>query len=412
MDIILFLLLIVFIIVLSGIISGSEAAILSISYTKVKDLYNNTKSKDAENLLKIKEDLQKYITTIVVLNNLVNIIGSIYVGVIASKLFGEFYLGLVSALLTFLIIMFSEIIPKVYGENHSKEISLRIASSLIFITKLFSPVIFILNKISSFFVRGNSSNSISEGEIREMAILGEKEGSINTYESDVINNVFKMDELQVYDIMVPKSEVVLLDIDTNYDEIIKITQESGFTRFPVRKDDEIIGIINVKDLFKYYNKENKFHVSKILRPVFYIPETSKIFTLEERFKKEKTHMAIIVNEHGDFTGIVTLEDVIEELLGEIEDEFDKEGEKLIEEISNNKYRVMANIDINELNENLNLNLDEYIGEDYSTLNGFLVEKLGKIPRVNNKVKLDNVIFRVIKASKKKAIEVEILVKDS
>ncbi len=410
MDILFFAVLILIIIVLSAIISGSEAALLSVSYTKAKEAVSkNLNDKKAKSLLKVKDNLQRYIATIVVLNNIVNIIGSIYVGVIAVRLFGEVYLGAVSALLTFLIIMFSEIIPKIYGEKHSLKISLIISKPLILLTSLFSPVIYLLNKISSFFIQKNATNSISEGEIKEMATLGMEEGSINSYERDVIKNVFKMDDIEAYDIMIPKNETTVLDITSTIDEIVKTTQNTGFTRFPISSSSEIIGMINVKDLFRYHGKEEKFAISKILRPVFYAPETMKIFALQDRLKTEKSHMAAIVNEHGDFIGIVTLEDIIEELVGEIVDEFDKMEETFVNKISDNTYHVQANIDIETLNSQFDLDLDDS-NEDFTNLNGFLSSHFGKIPKVNDKIKTPNYTLRVIKASKKKVLEVELLLK--
>lgn len=412
MEYFFFYALVVVIIILSGIISGSEAALLSISYTKAKEIENNipkNKKNQAKALIIIKENIQKYITTIVVLNNIVNIVGSIYLGVLASKIFGEIYLGVISGVLTFLIIMFSEIIPKVYGENHCNKISLIIAKPLIFLTKILSPITSILNYITKIFIKEKNKNSISEGEIKEMALLGEKEGSINTYESAVINNIFKMDDIEVYDIMIPKNEVIIISEDTTYENIIKTTKESGFTRFPISKDEEIIGIINVKDLFRYHLKENKFSIEKILRPIIYAPETMKIFSLQEKLKKEKTHMAIIVNEHGDFTGIITLEDIIEEVLGEIEDEFDKEEKPLIKKISDKKYIIAANMDINDFEEKFNIDL-KVETEDFTTINGYIIYKLDKIPKVNNKIKEEKFNLRVIKASKKKVLEVELILK--
>ncbi len=409
MDIISFILLVLLVIISSGIVSGSEAALLSVSYTKSKEILNNAKSnrkkKKALSLLTVKENIQKYITTIVVLNNIINIVGSIYVGVLASKIFGEIFLGVVSGILTFLIIMFSEIIPKVYGEKHSEMISLKVASPLIFITKLFTPINFTLNKITNFFVKEkNNANYVSEGEIMEMAALGKQEGSINTYESEVIENVFKMNDIEAYDIMIPKNKVSMLDINDSFEDIVKASQKTGFTRFPVSKDHEIIGLINIKDLFKFHGKEDKFSVAKILRPITYAPEAMKIFTLEEKLKKNRIHMAVIVNEHGDFTGIVTLEDIIEELLGEIEDEFDDEDETGIKKINENKFEIKGDIEIDVLNHKLDLELDE--NQDYTTLNGFLISQLDKLPRVNDGVKIPQGKFRVTKASRKRVLTVE------
>lgn len=411
MDIVLFVLLILTILILSGIASSSEAAILSMSYAKIKEIENSSKrlAKKAQNLIKVKEDIQKYISTIVILNNIINIVGSIYVGFVATKLFGEVYLGLVSGVLTFLIIIFSEIIPKIYGDEHSKDIALNVAGPLIFITKIFSPILFVVNKITTIFIKKNQGKNFSEGEIREMAYLGHKEGSINTYESDVIANVFKMNDIEVYDIMVPKNEVQVIDHDMSFDDIVKIVEKSGNTRFPVMKEGEVIGLINVKDLFRFYKKKTTFSINKILRPIIYAPESMKIFTLEEKIKKKRNHMAIVVNEHGDFTGIVTLEDIIEELLGDIEDEFDTE-EKLFKKVSENIYIVDGGADIFEINEEFNLELAIDENDDFTTVNGYLTTVLGKIPKVNDKIKTEKCKFRILKANRKKALEVEMYLK--
>ena len=280
--------LIFLVIIFSGIVSCTEAAILSVSYTKAKEILNNAKTKSkkkrAEYLILIKENIHKYITTIVVLNNVINIVGSIYIGVIASQIFGQVYLGLVSGILTFFIIMFSEIIPKIYGEKYSNEISLKAASSIIFLTRLFTPINFLLDKISNYFIKGKSTSGISEGEIEEMAKLGHEEGSIEKHESEFIKRVFKMNDTQVYHIMVPKNQVIFIEKDSNFKEIIEIVQSTGYTRFPIKKDGEYIGLINAKDLFKFSGDEKSFSVSKIIRPIIYAPESQKIFNVEETLK--------------------------------------------------------------------------------------------------------------------------------
>ncbi|MFW5704340.1 MAG: hemolysin family protein [Nanoarchaeota archaeon] len=407
---------ILLIVILSGLISGSEAAILSISYTKTKEISKTARLKStyrkAKRLVRVKENLRTYITTIVILNNIVNIVGSIYVGILAANMFpgNEIVVGLISGILTFLIIMFAEILPKVIGEKFAKTISLNIAGPLIFFTVILKPIVWFFTGFTSILVKekDDEESLVSEGEIREMAHLGFKEGSINSYERYVINNVFKMNDIEAYNIMIPKSEVVCIKYEDTIDDIVKVIESTGFTRFPVLNAmGEIIGLINAKDLFRYHGKEEGFSVSKIMRPVLYAPESMKIFTLEQKLKVNRTHMAIIVNEHGDFTGIVALEDIIEELLGDIEDEFDKEEES-IKKISEKKYHVKANIEISELNDMFNLGLRDLDEEDYSTINGFLISKLDRIPKVNDTYRLgETAKFRVIKANKKKVLEVEL-----
>lgn len=410
MELISFIIFVLLIIFLSALISGSEAAILSVSYAKAKEIHSGANSKkqkiNAQILLDVKENLQKYITTIVVLNNIVNIVGSIYVGVLASKIFGDFYLGIVSAVLTFLIIMFAEIIPKIYGEKYSNEISLFIVKPLKIITFILKPINYTLNLITKIFVKNSTKNQVSEGEIREMAYLGMKEGSIDSYENEVIENVFRMNDITSYDIMEPKNRVVTVSTNAKYDEIIELVQKTGFTRFPVEKDSEVVGLINVKDLFKYYGRERDFNVSKIQRPIIYAPEAMKLSSLEERLKKAKIHMAAIVNEYGDFTGIVTLEDIIEELLGEITDEFDSEQGRLIDRKDENRYHIMTEIEISQLNEELEIKIDE--DGDFSTLNGYLIQLTGHIPKTNEIIETEFGTFRIIQRSKRKILQVEFI----
>jgi CBS domain containing-hemolysin-like protein len=405
----IFIVTILVMLISSALVSGSEAALLSVSLAKAKELKNSSNksiSQKGKVLLLIKEDLQKHITTIVVLNNIINIAGSIYVGVLATQIFGDTALGIVSAALTFLIILFSEIIPKIYGEQYCGEISSSIAIPLFFISKLLFPITWILNHMTTLFVKKNLNHSVSEGEIKEMAAMGKLEGSIDSFESDIIENVFKMNDIQVYDVMVPSSKVSSFTKSTKFAEVIKTVQETGFTRFPILKDGEVIGLINAKDLFKFHTKEKTFDISKILRPIIFVPETMKLSTLEKKLKKARIHMAAIVNEHGDFTGLITLEDIIEEILGEIIDEYDSEQEQLIEKIKENVFHIKASIEIAELNSELNLNIPE--DDEYSTLNGYLIMNMDSIPKVNEVLSITQGTLRVIKRSKKKVIEVEFI----
>lgn len=409
---ILFLLILVFLVItLSGLISGSEAAILSIHYPKIKEMITITnskkKTKRLESLLEIKDNLQKYITTLVVLNNIVNIVGSIYIGAMAAKLFGEFYLGVVSGVLTFLIIVFSEIIPKVYGEKYSDKIAPKISSPIIFLTSIFYPLIFLLNKITEIFIKNSGKNHVSEGVIKEMALLGRQEGTIDTYESDLIENVFEMDDIEVYDIMVPAKKVVSIDINTKFGEIVSIARKTGYTRFPITKNGSIVGSINVKDLFRFYGKEKTLNIEKILRTIEYAPESMKILTLDKRLRRKRKHMAVVVNEHGDFIGIVTLEDIIEELVGEIEDEFDAKDTD-IKKIKESVYEVDASCEIEKIEEKFKLDLG--IDEDYTTVNGFIITKLGRIPNAQEIISFKGGTLKIIKANDKQVLTVELSIK--
>jgi len=411
----LFVFSILLIIVLSGLISGTEAALLSTSYPEAKEFLTKSRTekevKKAERLLSIKDSLQDYITTIVILNNIVNIIGSMFIGLLAARVFdNSIIVGVISGILTFLIILFAEIIPKILGERHSLKISLFASKPLFVITILLHPLVIFLNGLTKVFIDQNhSKNQISEGVIKEMAILGKAEGSINKYESELIKNVFEMDDTELYDVMLPRKKIVTLNIDTNFLDITKIAKDTGFTRFPVMSnEDEIIGLINVKDLFKFHGKESKFSIKKILRPIEFAPEAMKLSTLEQKLRGNRTHMAVIFDEHGSFSGLVTLEDIFEELVGEIEDEFDTQT-KLIRKVSPKTYVVDASCEITDLNDKLNLKIDT--DSDYSTLNGFLIDEIGKIPAPNDEIfKTKKAHFNIIKVNKKQILSVEIKVR--
>lgn len=413
MDILFFIFLILTIIVLSAIVSSSEAALLSVSIGKIKEILNTSKNKKqkhkAKNLISIKDNLQKHISTIVILNNIINIIGSIYVGVLATKIFGQVYVGMISGILTFLIIIFAEIIPKLYGEKYSLEISIVISNILIKTTWTLTPILKFIGLITKIFIKENPNGGVSEGEIKELAYLSQEEGNITKEESERITNVFKLDDLSVYDIMIPKHKTRIIDYNAKFSEVIDVINETGFTRLPVIRNGEIAGLINAKDLFKYHNNRKNFMIGKILRPILYAPESMKLNVLEEKFKKERNHMAIVINEHGDFIGIVTFEDIIEEVIGEIEDEFDPLEKPLINEMGEGKYIVDTCINIDELEEELNIELED-LNDEYSTLNGYLIDKFGNIPRVNQDLKTNKYSIRVLRISKRRILEVEIFVK--
>ena len=414
MEIIIFIVLVLLVIVLSGLISGSEAALLSTSYPEIRDYITNSSNKSekksGELLLYIKENIQRYLTTIVILNNIVNIIGSMFIGLLAAQIFNSsLIVGVVSGLLTFLIILFSEIIPKVVGEKHSLKISLIIASPSKVITKIMHIVVVLLNKLTNLFVDTSKvENLVSEGVIKEMALMGKEEGSINKYESELIKNVFSMDDTEIYDVMVPKNKVNTVTKKSNFAEIIKLTSETGHTRFPVISDDgefEVLGLINVKDLFKFNGRELSFNVDKILRKIEFAPETMKLSTLEKRLRRKRTHMAAVFNEHGEMSGVVTLEDIFEELVGEIEDEFDFEV-KTVKKIKSGVFIAEGSCEITELNEVSGLKLDTEA--DYSTVNGMIVAKLGIIPTMSHKaIKFEGCEITILRSNRKQVLSVQV-----
>ncbi|MCH8519532.1 MAG: hemolysin family protein [Nanoarchaeota archaeon] len=407
--------IILVIVILSGIISGTEAAILSLSPAKIKEFLKSNKDSrkiqvKGELLFSVKEHLQYYISVLVILNNIINIGGSVLIGYVVTQFFGEVFLGIVTALLTLLIIIFSEVIPKIVGERNSLKVSLSMTRFLVITGSLLRPFVFSIEKVIKILIKQENSENVSKGEIREMAILGTQEGSLDNYEGELIDNIFDLNETSVYDIMVPRHKIVTVQPIYSFDQIIELVKEHGYTRFPVEENFEIIGYIHIKDLFGFTNKPESFKVKDIMRQLVFIPDVMKVVNVEKKLKSSKQHICAIVNEHGEVSGIVTFEDIVEEIFGDISDEHDVEEEKDIVKISDNMYQVKGDCEIVKLNEELDL--DIYEDEDYSTLNGYLLHTLERMPNLKEEVVTKEGIFRVIAKDKKRVVKVEFEKKNS
>lgn len=319
---IIFLLLIIFVVLGSAFFSGLEAALFAISQSKV-ELLNKKKVRGATSLYKIKENMSRPITVIVIFNNIFNIVGSIYVGVVAANLFGTVYLGAVSALLTFLIIVFGEILPKTLGQNNADRISIAFAPFLLFLTKILSPVVWVFEKITSNFIRAKSI--ISEEEIQMMSHLGSMEGSIEKDERQMIENVFMLNDLTARDIMTPRTVMHTYQKDMKLNDIKVDLYDEAFSRIPVVGNDidDIVGIVYRVELISALAKdEHNRKVSEFLKEAVFVDERMRVDHLLPLFQRKRTHIAIVKSEFGGTSGLVTLEDALEELVGEIIDESD------------------------------------------------------------------------------------------
>ncbi|MFP4401641.1 MAG: hemolysin family protein [Candidatus Nanoarchaeia archaeon] len=408
-ELVIIFVVVILIIILSAIMSGTEAALLSLSVARIKE-YEKVNQSSKKKLSKIyalemiKQHLQYYISVLVVLNNVVNIMGSILVGYLVTQFFGEVFLGAVTAVLTFGIIIFSEVIPKVVGERRSLKVSLLMTPFLRLSGFILRPIIFIIEYIVKKIVRNNSNENISKGEIREMAILGTQEGSLDNYEGELIDNIFDLNETYVYDIMVPRHKILCISLDSSFQEIISLVKKYGYTRFPVEKEFEIIGYIHIKDLLGYVDSQDSFNVKSIMRQLIFVPEVMRIVNVEKKLKSSRQHMCGIVNEHGEVIGIVTFEDIVEEIFGEISDEHDLEVENEIVKVKDGVYQIVGDCDIVKLNEELDLNIDEQ--GDYSTLNGFIIDTLERLPLLKEEIKIEEGVFRILSKNKKKILKVE------
>lgn len=314
----------------SALFSCVEAALFSVSLSRAKVLAEQ-KKRGASGLVAIKENMRRPIAVLVIFNNAFNIVGSMLVGIIASRIFESAGLGIVSAILTFLIIIFGEIIPKSIGDNYAEKISLGAAKPLIFLTRLFSPFIWLIEKVTSRFTK--KSKIVSEEEIRILSHLGHLEGSIEEDEKEMIHKVFLLNDLTAKDIMTPRTVMTSMEGEMTLAEAENQIYSLNHSRAPIyhKNLDNIIGVCHARDLLIALGRDEKNRkISELRKEVLFVPETLKADKLLPLFQKQRCHLAIVIDEFGGTSGLVTLEDVLEQLVGEIVDEKDKEIDKRLE----------------------------------------------------------------------------------
>lgn len=314
---------IILIVLGSAFLSSLEAAIFTTSVGRAK-LLKEKKKRGSDALVKVKEKVNRPITTIVILNNIVNIVGSIYVGYLVTSLYGSQLLGYISAILTVLIIIFGEIIPKMIGQNYSDRIALLFARPVLFVTNIFLPIIYVIEFATKGLMKHN--RVISEEELTVLSQIGEAEGSIEKDEQEIIQRVFTLNDLTARDIMTPRIVIEGLDGDATIRSMEHILYNKPFSRYPVfgESRDVVIGICQSKDLLTALSKDNKDDlVRDHMVPALFVNDKRKVDDLLAFFQAQRMHMAIVQDDFGGTAGLVTLEDVLEQLVGEIVDETDE-----------------------------------------------------------------------------------------
>ena len=378
---------ILFLLFLSALFSGSETAITSVSRLRVQGLAKEEDDKRAKVLLPLVENPSRMLSALLVGNNLVNVAMSVLAAAIFFQLFPSGGMALATITLTIVILIFGEITPKTYAANNAERMSLRIAPYVSRWTDIAYPVVKVLLPLTNRLTRllgGNVENTedlVTEAEIRQMIDVGEKEGVLEENEREMIESIFEFGEAKAKEVMVPRPDVIFVDVNASLEVVLDTVVTSGFSRIPVYKgsEDNIVGLVYAKDLLELMNKKNgsnNVRVSKLMRTAPIFPETKKIDELLREMQKKKQHMAIMVDEYGDVAGIVTIEDIIEEIVGEIRDEFDREEEP-VEIIDESHAIVDGALNLDEVNDRFDL---EFVEEDADTLAGLVIALFGKIPK--------------------------------
>lgn len=392
---------------LSALFSASETALMSLSKIRIKQMIENNE-KGADRLNKLLSDPSKLLSAILIGNNVVNIGASSLMTSLAIDAFGNSGVGIATGIMTLLILIFGEITPKSLAAQNSEKVSVRLSGFVQFVTVLVTPISFVLTRITNFMVKilggdvDKNQPFITQEELRTIVSVSHKEGVLEGEAKDMINNVFDFSDSQVNDVMITRTEIVAIDVDIPYEEIIRIINQEQYSRIPVYEDtiDNIIGILNVKDLiFKQFNKELIFDLRKYIRQPYFTYEFKSTKDLFKEMRAKRIHMAVVLDEYGGTEGIVTIEDLIEEIVGDIEDEYDKEIND-IEVIKEDEYLVNGNVKLDAINGLIGTHIES---EDFDTIAGFVIGIIDRIPEIGEVIEYENINF-IIESTERNRIE--------
>lgn len=409
------LLCILFILLLlSAFFSSAETALTTFSRVRLRMLVDEG-NKRAIILDQVLNNSRKMLSSVLIGNNIVNLTASSITTIFTQRVFNlSWAVSLGVGVITLAIIIFGEIIPKTVASLHAESLSLKYAPVIKFIMTVLTPVIFILNVFSSFILKifrvnvNLNSTSITEDELRTIVGVSQEEGIIEEDEMDMINNVFDFGDACAKDIMVPKVDITMVPVDISYTELLEVIKEDKFTRMPVYKEntDNVVGILNIKDMLLNGVNRSNFNMSELMREPCFTHEKEELGDLLMEMRNKEPGMCIVLDEYGQTEGLITLEDIVEEIIGDIHDEFDEAEDKVIRQVGENEYIVEGSINLDDFNDQLDTDIDS---EDYESLGGLIIEHLDRLPNKGDSVEIDNCKLTVIKMDNKRIDLVKVIV---
>ncbi|EOR24445.1 hypothetical protein SDC9_113775 [bioreactor metagenome] len=388
----------------------SETALMALSKIRIRHMVEEG-VKGAKLVEKLAEDPSRLLGAILIGNNVVNIGASALATSVAVKAFGEGSVGVVTIVMTILVLIFGEITPKSIAKQNSESVALKVSKPINVIVKLFRPFVVVFSAISGLFIKilGGDPKAnepfITEEELKTMVGVSEEEGVLEDVEKEMIFNVFEFADSQVKDVMVQRVDVVAVDINSTYDEVINVIKTEQFSRIPVYNQniDDVIGVLNVKDLIIAAQSKENFKVSDYMREPYYTFEFKKITELFNEMKKNRNHMAVVLDEYGGNVGIVTIEDLIEEVVGEIEDEYDDENSDIVV-VKEDEYIVDGSARLDHIGDLIGVAMES---EEFDSVGGLVIGELGRFPEQLEEVKLNNIRFVVEEVDKNRIKKVRI-----
>ncbi len=406
-DSFLFIILII-LLMLSAFFSSSETALTTVNKIRLRSLAEEG-NKRAAMVLDITENhTSKMLSAILIGNNIVNISASSLSATLAYA-FGGYMVSIATAVLTVAILVFGEITPKNYATVKAEKIALRYIPVIRFFMTIMTPVIFIINLFSRgimFLLRVDptaADKAMTEEDLRTIVDVSHEDGVIESDEKEMIYNVFDLGDANAKDIMVPRVHVTFANVDNTYDELIEIFREDKFTRLPVYEEnpDNIVGIINMKDLL-LYDRNESFNIRDIMRQPHFTYEYKNISELLVEMRDSTFNIAIVLDEYGEMAGLITLEDILEEIVGEIHDEYDEQEDERICQVGENEYIIEGSLNLDDVNDQLGTSFES---EDYDSLGGFIIEHLDdRLPEVNDEVTTEDGTRLVVEKLDKNRVE--------
>ncbi len=376
--------------VLSAFFSSAETALSTVNRVRMRALEEDG-NKRAARVNKILDNYGKMLSTVLIGNNIVNIAASSLATTLALRI--GLIVGIATGILTIIVLLFGEIVPKTWANLNNEKISLVYGGIIYGLMHILTPVIFLIDKLSGGILRllhidpNKKASAMTETELKTYVDVSHEDGVIESEEKEMIYNVFDFSDALAKDIMIPRINMVTISVEASYHDVLEVFRESMYTRLPVYQDDKdnIIGLINIKD-FILNADQSDFSVRSILREAHYTYEYKKSADLLLEMREITMNVAFVLNEYGAAVGMITLEDLLEEIVGEIRDEYDADEEEYIQEIGERTYLVEGSMKLDDINDALDTNLDS---EDYDSIGGIIIEYLDRLPEDGEEVELDN-----------------------
>jgi putative hemolysin len=421
------LLLIILLILLNGFFAAAEISLISLRKSRVRHLVKSGNTK-AKRIQKLQEEPERFLATIQVGITLIGTLAATFGGVIAIERIKPFLaslpmeifqraaepiaVGIVVSVITYLTLVFGELIPKSLAIRHAETIAFFTSTSVDVLSRAFHWVLRMLTASSNFIIglflssHEHEPSQISEDEVKYLIREGRKSGVFEPSEEDLIHSVFRFTDTVVKEVMVPRTEIVAVEKDTDEDSILHTMNEKGFSRLPVYSEtiDNIIGIVYLKDILPLHLLDKQFQLNEVLRKPYFVPPNKNVSVLLKEMREKRIHLALVGDEYGGTDGLVTMEDLIEEIIGDIRDEQEKELQE-INEIAANRYIVDGKTDIGKVNDKLGIRLPE---DEFETIGGFLLGLFGRLPAEGDQIKHQNVLFTVLRLRKNRISRIRVL----